>query len=266
VRSSPSIAHVVRDPAPGSGSGGGTRIAALEGMRIFGLAIAAGLVACQTGVDDHRGPIPVAPDRPDPALVLEQHMRDNYDLARGIEGLLIRGNVADTVGSARLIAIAPVPPGSTAWANEAAAASARATDLADAPGLDEALRRYARLAAACAACHRAAGASTEFGVVEPVPPDADTVEARMARHLWATARLWDGAIGGDEAAWRAGLTVLAATPAPWRDLTDRASYARRLQELAGTALRDAGGDVLERTRVHGELLVVCAACHSIPTK
>jgi cytochrome c553 len=235
-------------------------------MRTLALAIAVALAACQAGVDDQREPIPVARDRPDPALVLEQHMRDNYDLARGIERLLLRGRVTEAADFARLIAIAPVPPGTTPWAAEAAEARTRAADLADAPGSDEALRRYARLAAACAACHRAAGASTEFGRVAPPPPDGDTVDARMARHRWATGRLWDGAIGGDDAAWRDGLDVLAATPAPWRDLSDRASYARQLQQLADTGRRDKGGDVVERTRIHGELLVVCAACHAIDTK
>lgn len=32
----------------------------------------------------------------------------------------------------------------------------------------------------------------------------------MARHLWATDRLWEGMVGGDDDAWRDGLDVLAA--------------------------------------------------------
>lgn len=229
-------------------------------MRIL-LAFVVGAVvtACSGVVDDTRPPVlPVRPGHDD---VVRDHMRASYDLARGVEQLLLRGDLRAARSLAHVLANTPVPAGA-AFAAQEDAVRDRAADVARAPDIDEALRAEARLAAACAGCHRAAGAFPDRGPRPPAPPDDDSIDAQMARHRWAAAMLWDAAIGGSDQAWQAGLDVLAEAPLDWPGRSDRARYARWLQESAAAA-RGRWIDPVMRAHVHGDLLVACAACHAV---
>jgi len=89
----------------------------------------------------------------------------------------------------------------------------------------------------------------------------------MARHRWATERIREGMIGDADDAWRAGFEILAAAPLSWpQPRPDQDALARRLQQLASQALHAARGDRAERTRLYGETLIVCAACHAQPAR
>ena len=82
------------------------------------------------------------------------------------------------VASAGLAILAHLPlPDAEAYVRR------RAAELVASPGLDEACRSAARLAAACAGCHVETRAAPVFDKPPAVPPDQDTVEAHMARHL-----------------------------------------------------------------------------------
>ena len=85
----------------------------------------------------------------------------------------------------------------------------------------------------------------------------------MARHAWAVDRLWEGMIGPDDDRWAAGLDVLAATPLPFTPLTDAPALAAGLRELARAQLANRSATGLDdRARAYGEILVMCAACHT----
>jgi cytochrome c553 len=190
-------------------------------------------------------------------------MHENFDLLRAIEKLLVRGNLDDARALARGMAEAPDEPGLSQFAAQAALVRARAATLARATRLDEACRAEARVADACAGCHVAASAAPRFNPPARVPQDAPTIEARMTRHLWATDRLWEGLVGGDDESWQAGLAILAASPSPEMQTTpERAKLARRMQQLADSARRgdrtDAPGG---RATSYGEILMTCASCH-----
>jgi cytochrome c553 len=212
--------------------------------------------------------VPAPPPERDPSerferdMLVRFHMHQSYDLVRAIEKLLVRGNLDDARAFARAIAEAPDEPGLGAWARHAAVVRERAAALARATTVEDACRRQARLAEACAGCHADAGAAPEFRPPRGMPPDRPTIDARMARHLWATDRLWEGMVGGAADAWRAGLDVLAATPLPLPD-PGREALGRRLQQLADQARRSSPTDSpAERARAYGELLVTCAGCHT----
>jgi cytochrome c553 len=191
-------------------------------------------------------------------------MHESYDLFGGIEHLLIHGKVEQVRDLARGIGAAPDDAGLSAWATQSARVRDRALELSQAPGIDEACRRAARLADACASCHIATDASPEFRPPPAVPADGTTVVARMAQHEWAIARVREGIVGAADDPWRAGLDVLAQTPLPWSDATaDRVALARRLHDVAGRARTRSGSDSWsERSVAYGELLVTCAACHA----
>ena len=197
-------------------------------------------------------------------MIVRFHMHENFDLLRAIEKLIVRGKLDDARAFALTIAQAPDEPGLEPFAKRAAEVRERAQALAAAVSIDEAARREARLAQACADCHVDAGVLPEFRDVPPVPPDHPTIAARMTRHLWATDRLWEGMVGDSDEAWRAGLDVLAATPLPFSSVEkDRVLLAQQLQRLADEARHTQATDQLrDRARAYGEILATCAACHA----
>lgn len=245
-------------------------------MRLLLITVAA-LVGCKPvsagdkppPVDD-KPPIGAKPrptgDKPPKVddIMVRFHMHRNYDMTRAIERLLVRGNLVDARALATSIAEAPDPGGLEAWARQTTAVRKRAAELAQAPGLDEACRRAARLAEACADCHVDAGAVPVFDEPPPLPPDQDNVAARMARHTWAAERMWEGMIGNADKPWREGVEILAQAPLQFPALgSDRVALAKRLQQLAGQARQKQSIDTLpERARIYGEILVTCATCHT----
>jgi cytochrome c553 len=230
------------------------------------LVLLVSAAACQPArAGDRQQPLPSAPSkRFEHDMMVRYHMHENFGLLRSIELLLVHGKLDDAKAFARMVADAPDEPGLEPFAKRAAAVRERAASLADAPGIDEACRREARLAAACADCHADAGVLPEFAKPPSIPPDLDTVKARMARHLWATDRLWEGVVGQSDESWRAGLDVLAAAPLPWSVMdAGRDALARGLQQAADAARTAPASD---RPRRYGEILVVCAACHAASKK
>lgn len=197
-------------------------------------------------------------------MLVRLHMHENFDLLRAIEKLVIRGRLADARSFAQAIASAPDEPGLGAWSRHAVLVRERAAALATARSVDEACRRAAQLADACAGCHVESGASPEFRSAGQIPPDQPTIEARMARHLWATSRLWEGVVGGAEDAWRAGLDVLSATPLQAPELSrEQSALGRKLQRLADQARsRQRTETAQDRARSYGEILVTCSGCHA----
>lgn len=196
-------------------------------------------------------------DRP---AVVRFHMQRNFDDLRAIERRLIAGQLDEATTLAHLLARPAGDPGLAAWGPEVRRVVDAAVALAAAPSLDEACRREPRVSAACAGCHLRTGAAPVFPPPPPVPLDRPTRDARMARHLWATDRLWEAMVGGSEPAWRSGLAVLAATPLPFTE-RDRLRFARRLQDLARDALSPATA-AADRATTYGELLVTCTGCHA----
>jgi len=209
-------------------------------------------------------PDPEAPhERFERDMMMRFHMHASFDLARAIERVLIRGKLEDARPLAASLAGAAEPPGLAPWATQLALVRSRAQAVATAPGIDEGCRRAAQLAEACARCHIDASAQAEFRSPPAAPDDRDTIPARMARHQWAVSRIWEGMVGSADDAWIAGLDVLATTPLPWPKLgSERAALAGRLQQLASQAKRVPVTRLDERTRMYGEILVTCAACHA----
>ncbi len=193
-----------------------------------------------------------------PAMV-RFHMQRHFDDLRTIERQLIAGQLDEARARAHLLARPASDPGIAAWAPEVRQVVDAALALEAAPSLDEACRREPRVSAACAGCHLRTQATPVFPPPPPLPDDRPTRDARMARHLWATDRLWEAMVGGSEPAWRSGLAVLAGTPLPFTD-SDLSRIARRLQDVARAELSPA--TAADHAAAYGELLVTCTGCHA----
>lgn len=194
--------------------------------------------------------------------MVHYHMQRHFDDLQTIERMLVRGDLATAKALAFMLTLQVDDPGLTPWNTEARMTVGAARDLMAAQTVDEALRREARVAATCAACHRRADGWTITAQLGTPPIDQPTPAARMARHQWAADRLWEGMIAANDARWRAGLEVLAATPVPISHAVETPLYGPRLQATAKAALaRGANATADDRTSTYGELLVTCAGCH-----
>jgi len=184
---------------------------------------------------------------------------------RGIERLLIRGKLEHARDFARALSTSPGLPPVAPYATQIALVRERAAAVATATGIDDACRKEARLAEACAGCHADTGAQILFREPPVLLADQPDVMTRMVRHQWAADRIWEGMVGDAGEPWRAGLDVLAAAPLEWPKIgSDRVGLAQNLQQLAEQGRHAAPGDRAERARLYGEILVTCAACHSTP--
>ena len=221
--------------------------------------------ACSTvagGTDPQ--PQPPEPARFDKPAMVRFHMQRHVDDLREVERLLLAGKLEEGKTRAFLLTNVAPDPGMDRWATEIEAMTTAATALVASPSLDEAVRREARVAEACASCHVRTQSLPVFREPAAVRADDGTREARMIRHQWAADRLWEGIVGGANPPWRAGLDVLAATPVPFSPGTDAPALAAQLQERARSALAkyiDGSETLDERARLYGEMLATCAACH-----
>jgi cytochrome c553 len=230
------------------------RVRAVHHRWVMKLAMIVVLAACQAATAE-----PPPEKRFEHDMMVRFHMHQNFDLVRAIERLLIRGKLDEAKRFAEAIAMSPDEPAHGPWAAQAAVVRERASAVARATSVDDALRKETQLAAACADCHRESYGSAVFEKPPAIPPDRPTLDARMARHRWAADRMWESVIGDLDDAWREGLDVLAAAPLELD--AARAPFARELQRLANTARRTKK-PMANRAATYGEILVVCAGCHA----
>ncbi len=219
------------------------------------------LAGCSSGFADSKpSPEPPPTKRFEHDMMVRFHMHQNFDLLRAIERLLIKGKLEEARTFAAAIASAPDEPAHGPWATYQVTIRDRAAAVAKATDVPDALRKTALIGAACGNCHDDQVVKLALDSVPVLPPDAPSLDARMARHRWAADRLWEGVVGNSDQAWRAGLDVLAAKP--FEEPANRAGIARQLQRQADAARRPAPGKLIDRATSYGEILATCASCHT----
>lgn len=196
-----------------------------------------------------------------------QHMQEHFSYAVALRDAVIGGDLAATEEPATWMSehemAGGLPEGWEPYVAEmrtAAGAAAAATEL------EAAASAAGMMAAQCGACHQAEGATMAVSIGQPPAAEPGTA-AHMARHQWAMQRLWEGLVTPSDAAWTAGLQVLADEPLAAGSFSDDPQLQ---EELAGLANRihslaaDAGGaaDLSARGQVYGQMLATCAPCHS----
>jgi soluble P-type ATPase len=237
--------------------------ARLRGMRAVLLAMTV-LAGCQTAdaIEAKPAKEPPPEERFERDMLVRFHMHENIGVVRTIEKRLVHGRLDEARDLARALADAPDEPGLGPWSRHQIAVRERAGQLARAKTVEEACDAEARMAIACAGCHVAANVTPELRP-GPQPTDDGTVQRRMARHVWATDRIWEGIVAGDDESALSGLGVLAETPLKeptWAG--DRARAALELQQRAAEARKRFSTDTQEdRAHAYARLLVTCSSCH-----
>ncbi|HTR50361.1 MAG TPA: hypothetical protein VMJ10_06605 [Kofleriaceae bacterium] len=125
--------------------------------------------------------------------------------------------------------------------------------------LDNAAERVAEVGRACARCHEATNANVKFHDVA-APQAHATLAEDMRRHQWAGLEMWEGLIGPDDAAWRAGASALTAMPSNILATADDIDDVARIRLEASRALQMPTQDA--RTTLFGRILATCAHCHA----
>jgi mono/diheme cytochrome c family protein len=206
---------------------------------------------------------PPAPARFANSDVGRYHMRRHFDDLRIIERVLIAGKLVEGKSLAYLLLEPVDDPGMSAWQAQSDRVMSAVRDLTHASSVDDALRLEARVAEECASCHIQTQSATSRPPPSAAPADRPTAMFRMARHIWATDRLWEGVVYPSDERWASGLAVLATTPLPYAVTSDAPALAAQLQRQArAEQARVATGSLDDRAIAYGEMLVTCAACHS----
>ncbi len=214
------------------------------------------LLAC----DSPRSAPDPAPAPPPPAPVPERqaHMGELLDRAAGARDALVKGDLTGTGAALAAVAAAPQPPGvdAAAWSRMTTAAAGPADSFAAAG------QTLGATLAACGGCHGPQGVVT--GLQAPPPPlRGPGVQAHMARHEWAVARMFDAVLSAQQAGWSQAAAALNDHPLGPDELNvppDAAAAAEELHQLGKELLQQPDADI--RAMGFGKIVAACGRCHA----
>ena len=201
-----------------------------------------------------------------PREVLQAHMRDHFFKATEMQVAVINGDLAALREPAEWMAehvnSAAMPK---EWVPHAEAMHKSARRAADAKDIATAAQATANVGAACGNCHRALEAEVGFAV-DGAPPEGEEAATHMARHAWASGRMWEGLVVPSGVVWDGGAEVLSEAPLAPAELEVELEVLSEVSEMEGE-VHALGDEALglttqkERARVYGKFLATCAACH-----
>lgn len=205
-------------------------------------------------------------DRPPEPAEVAAHMSEHYSRALDLQRAVVNGDMEAVEGTANWLAEHSKMSGAPAsWDPYLAEMRAAAEVAAGAPDLYTAAKATARVGAACGDCHKGHGATVKFSIEGALAEGGDA-EAHMNRHVWASARLWEGLVVPSAEVWQMGAKALDEVPLVPEELTDDDEVmtevqltANRVHELGAGARQALDPDM--RAATYGELLATCSRCH-----
>lgn len=204
---------------------------------------------------------------PDPAEVAA-HMRDHFNRASDLQRAVVNGDQEGIRKTANWLAdhskMSGAPESWDPYLEEMRTAAEVAAGSSD---LYTAAKATARVGAACGDCHKAHGANVKFDIDGALAEGGDAI-AHMQRHVWASARLWEGLMVPSAEVWQSGAQALDEVPLVPEEVTDDTELMAEVQLTAnkvhelGAAARQAL-DPISRAATYGEMLATCARCHAV---
>lgn len=202
------------------------------------------------------------PDMPPSAASVDRVMHAQFHDAMLIRQAVLAGRYEQAIGPARVLSVMHSDESMrSSWREFVVRMQFIAHRVASAADLEQAATATADLAVTCGQCHQKLGGPDVSN--EPLPATDTTVEGWMARHQWASDRLWEGIVVPSADAWLAGAQALANSPVPEQLLAAEGSAGRKaastLAELVAKApqLTDNEG----RGALFAQLLLTCGTCH-----
>lgn len=198
----------------------------------------------------------------------QAHMFAHFDRAGEVHDALVRGELDRAKGAARWIATHREPAEIAGGHPEILSRMhGQAEAVSRANFLKEATMAAAKMGQACGDCHEANEVSPRF-LIGTAPPGGSGPKAEMARHVWASERMWEGLVGPGDDAWKWGAEALKSG---WLDprevMTDPddtekvRGLIRHVYDLGSEAERASDSET--RANLYGEFLNTCSECHRL---
>ncbi len=207
----------------------------------------------------------IATPADDPPVANEMHER--FQTVMRIREHVIQGRLEEAKKLAPEISGPEAPEGMPAswkvWTDQLYDGVVK---LEAAKDIDAAALAVARVAATCADCHVAHEGGPGLERMRSIPPQEWSEGDNMPLHLWAVDWLWLGLTSPSETAWHRGGSELASEPlakAFGEGNAKAKELEAKLYALAKESLTLGEERRGERTRVMGEMLATCAACHQL---
>lgn len=201
-----------------------------------------------------------------PREVLQAHMKDHFFKATEMQVAVINGDLAAVREPAEWMSdhanSAAMP---AEWEPHAEAMHTWALRAVEANDIEAAAAATAAMGAACGNCHLALEADVGFAV-DGAPPPGEGAAEHMARHAWASGRMWEGLVSPSGVVWDGGAEVLGEAPLAPAELSADLEVLAEVSEMEAAvhAMGSAAIGLTEqedRARVYGEFLSTCASCH-----
>jgi hypothetical protein len=227
-----------------------------EALQVFGSLFISSLLLSSCGGLSHReGVTPT-----------QAHMFAHYDRATEVHDALVRGELERAKSAAEWIATHHEPrsfPG-----NQPALQSEMqgyAIQVSHSQNLPEAARAAAHLGRSCGDCHRLNDVSPRF-LIGTAPPGGRGPQAEMARHVWASERMWEGLVGPGDHAWRSGAEALKSGWLDPQAVVSNPGDRPRIRELVQQVYElgmeaEPTTDSEVRAEIYGRFLNTCNECH-----
>jgi cytochrome c553 len=195
-------------------------------------------------------------------------MYEHFERATEVHSALVRGDMATARRAARWLAtheeLSQLPPGSDGLLAEMRMYAQRVSQSSDLASAAEATSQLGRV---CGDCHSTYDVDPQF-FLGTAAPEGHGPKAEMARHAWASERMWEGMVGPLDYAWVEGAKELREG---WLDPQevvsnpgDRAKVremVRKVYEIGTRAER--ASEPSERAELYGSFLTTCIDCHRL---
>jgi mono/diheme cytochrome c family protein len=198
---------------------------------------------------------------------IHEHMKEHFEKVTAARDALVNSDLAGTREPLTWLAGHDIPRDQLpkdaipyAEAMQAAAKrGAEAEDLVNAAGA------VADVAVQCGACHQSTGKGPAY---EPgTPPEGEDIQVQMQRYHWAADRMWEGLVGRDDAAWKAGAMAMKTVPLEGVTKVDGseappevAAFAKTITSLGAEGLEP--GEPAKKAALYADFVGTCGACHA----
>jgi hypothetical protein len=190
----------------------------------------------------------------------------HFDRAGEVHNALVKGELDRARKAAEWIVVHQEPgtiPGDSPALRSEMQRQAAAVSVSNT--LPEATLAAAQMGRACGDCHRENEVNPRF-LVGTAPPGGTGPQAEMARHIWASERMWEGLVGPEDHAWRSGAEALRSgwldpqqVVANPEDRPRIRTLVQQVYELGNEA--QSAADPHTRADLYGEFLNTCNDCH-----
>ncbi len=198
----------------------------------------------------------------------QAHMFAHFDRAGEVHDALVRGELDRAKRAAEWIARHDEPLHISSEHPEfLTEMHGQAQALANSNFLKEASLAAAKMGQACGDCHDANEVSPRF-LIGTAPPGGSGPQAEMARHVWASERMWEGLLGPGDDAWKWGAEALRSGWLDPREIVSNPEDAaairaliRHVYDLGNQA--ETAVDSGSRAALYGDFLNTCSECHRL---